>query len=315
MKFMNHKGISLSGLTLITFSLVLTGCGFVGFNGTGLLGQAFSGDYGPPQVVGQIESSEIKESSGLSASECQDVLWTHNDAGNEPLIYGMDLQGRHVGTWKVPNAASVDWESIATFKEKSGKCSLLIGDIGDNDANRSDTAIYRIPEPAISAETAKSTGKSPFISAEAERLSFKYPDGSKNAETLLVHPRTGNIYILTKMESGPSQIHRLKPVFGSEQTTEKIGEITLPSKPAGLLTGGSFSPDGTRVMLCDKKYGYELVLNNETDPEAIWRQAPAVVDLGERKQGEGVSYGRDGYSLFASSEKKNTPLIRIERKK
>jgi hypothetical protein len=39
-----------------------------------------------------------------------------------------------------------------------------------------------------------------------------------------------------------------------------------------------------------------------------------AVDLGDREQGEGVSYSRDGRSLFASSEKKNSPLFLIERR-
>jgi hypothetical protein len=32
-------------------------------------------------------------------------------------------------------------------------------------------------------------------------------------------------------------------------------------------------------------------------------------NVGDRKQGEGVSYGRDGLTLYASSEKKNAPLF------
>src|SRR5688572_21836661 len=62
---------------------------------TTAVASASSPDYGRPQVVGKIELADIKESSGLSASECQDVLWTHNDAGNNPLIYAMNLQGKH----------------------------------------------------------------------------------------------------------------------------------------------------------------------------------------------------------------------------
>ena len=67
-------------------------------------------------------------------------------------------------------------------------------------------------------------------------------------------------------------------------------------------------------MLCDLDGGYELVLpEGATDADAIWQQTPQAVDLGDRKQGEGVSYGRDGRSLFASSEKKNSPLYLITR--
>lgn len=308
---------SAAVLSVAVSAVFVLGCGFNGIGTAEFVESARSKDYGPPQIVGRIEYSGIKESSGLSASECQDVLWTHNDAGNEPIVYAMDLQGRHLGAWRVPGVESIDWESIATFTEPSGQCSLLIADIGDNDKERESVTIYRIPEPAVSAETARSSSKAPLVAAKAEVLNFKYANGPQNAETVLVHPKTGNIYVLTKMDSGPSQVNRLRPEFGSNAvvTAEKVAELSFPAKPPGLITGGSFSPDGTRVMLCDVENGYEMVLTGSDDPEAIWRQPVAVVDLGERKQGEGVSYGRDGYTLYASSEKKNTPIIRIQRTK
>lgn len=276
-----------------------------------------SSDYGPAAVVGQIESADIRESSGLSASECQDVLWTHNDAGGEPIIFAMGLTGKHLGAWKLPDVNSVDWESIATFRDASGKCLLLIGDIGDNDEKRRDLAIYRIPEPVVSEETSRSSAASPLTAAAPEVLRFTYAGGPANAETLLVHPTSGFIYIVTKVKKGPAAVHKLEPRFGGEtaHTTANVADISVPAKPEGLITGGSFSPDGKRVMLCDVKNGYELVLpDGAADPDAIWTQRATVVDLGERKQGEGVSYGRDGRSVYASSERKNTPITRIERK-
>ncbi len=283
---------------------------------SGFLAEAQASGYSVPIAVGKIEAEDIKESSGLSASECQDVLWTHNDAGNDAFVFAMTPEGRHMGTWRVGNTSNVDWESIATYKGPDGKCSLLIGDFGDNDENRSDIAIYRVTEPAVSAETSTSTSRNPLQTEPAEILRFAYPDGPKNAETILVHPKTGDIYVLTKNKKGPSEVHRLKPEFGkiSVVLTEKVAEISVPSTPPGLLTGGSISPDGKRVMVCDVKNGYELVLpDGIADPDAIWHQKPVIVNLGERKQGEGVSYGRDGISLYASSEKKNTPIILVKR--
>src|SRR5688572_4859000 len=80
-------------------SLFVLGCtGMSSY--TGLLSSLDSG-YSAPMIVGKLEAPDIKESSGLTASECQDVLWTHNDAGNGPLIFAMDLQGKHLGAWQV----------------------------------------------------------------------------------------------------------------------------------------------------------------------------------------------------------------------
>jgi hypothetical protein len=276
-----------------------------------------SAEYGPPVMVGKIETPDITESSGLSASECQDVLWTHNDAGNAPLIFAMDTTGKHLGTWKVEGSNSVDWESIATHRDASGKCFLLIADFGDNDERRESVEIYRVAEPRASAETSSSSAASPLTTERVEVMRYTYSDGSQNAETILVHPKSGDVYIVTKEKSGPAGVHRIAQQYGRPEIlkTEKVAEVSVPSTPEGLLTGGSFSPDGTRLMLCDKKGGYEFVLPaGAAGIDDIWKQKPIPVNVGDRKQGEGVSYGRDGVSLYASSEKKHAPLYVIKRK-
>ena len=273
--------------------------------------------YGSPVVAGRVETDDIKESSGLSASECQDVLWTHNDSGNDALVYAMSTEGRHLGTWRVDGAQNVDWESIATYKGQDGRCFLVLGDIGDNDETRSQVELYRVPEPVTSPETASSDSAAPLATEPAQTMLFSYPDGSNDAETVLVHPWTGDIYVVTKKKSGPAGVFKMAPAFGTggAATAEKVADVSVPSTLEGHLTGGSISPDGRRVMLCDLEGGYELVLpDGEVDPDAIWGQEPQAVDLGDRKQGEGVSYGRDGLSLFASSEKKNSPLYVITRR-
>jgi len=300
-----------SGVVVCLIGLFVTSCGET------LMSAPVSSDYAAPVVAGNIEADDIKESSGLAASECQDVLWTHNDAGNDAFIFAMGLDGKHLGTWRVEGARNTDWESIASAKDAGGKCFLIIGDIGDNDEARSELEIYRVPEPTASAETAQAHLANPLRTAPAEMTKFTYADRKNNAETILAHPQTGDIYVVTKKKNGPASVYKIKPAFGSPTSVkaEKIADVSVPSKPEGLLTGGSISPDGKRVMLCDLKSGYELVMpEGASNPDAIWTQKAQVVDLGARKQGEGVSYGRDGVSLYASSEKKNSPLFLIKRK-
>jgi hypothetical protein len=47
--------------------------------------------------------------------------------------------------------------------------------------------------------------------------------------------------------------------------------------------------------------------------DEIWKQKPAVIDLGERKQGEAVTYTTDGRSIIATSEGKNAVLYQVDR--
>jgi hypothetical protein len=308
---MRNSSVSSVGVLFLLIGMLSTSCG------GSLAPAAMASDYSTPVMIGRIETDEIKESSGLTASECQDILWTHNDAGNGPFIYAMSLEGKHLGTWQVEGARNTDWESITSQKDPSGKCWLIIGDIGDNAEERSELEVYRIAEPVPSAETARSNGANPLRTEPAQVTKFSYPDGRNNAETILIHPPTGDIYVVTKKRSGKAGAYRIKPAFGDPTVVkaEKVADIAVPAKPEGLLTGGSISPDGKRVMLCDVKNGYELVLpEGAANFDAIWTQKFTVVDLGDRKQGEGVSYGRDGISLYASSEKKNAPLFLIKRK-
>ncbi len=272
--------------------------------------------YAKPVEIGSIEDQDVQESSGLTASQCQDVLWTHNDSGGEAVIFAMDTEGGHLGTWQIPGAQVVDWEAIATFKDASGKCSLIIGDIGDNDAARAALTVYRVTEPVLSADTARSDSENPLQTEPAQVMQFRYPDGNSNAETLMVRPQSGELYVVTKKESGPAGVYQIAPEFGTGTTVtgDKLADMSVAANPEGLFTDGAMSPDGRRVMLCDVQGGYELILpDGETDPDAVWRQQPTPVDLGDREQGEGVTYSRDGLSVYASSEGEEPPLYLIKR--
>ncbi len=273
---------------------------------------AVSSVYEKPKTAGHFEDPAIRESSGIAASPCQaDVFWTHNDSGDGAFVFAVDKRGHSRGTFHVANAKNIDWEDIAVTKDKSGKCHLYIAEIGDNNSKRDEVAIYRVPEPTVSV---KDDGQRETEPASVFR--FRYPDGPHNAETLLANPATGVLYVLTKRFDGPSGIFRLIPNFDSPDvaTAEKIGEIAVPSIPNGLLTGGSVAPDGLRVMLCDYTNGYELVLpDGDQNFEDIFKQKPTVIDLGERKQGEGITYSADGRSVLVSSEKKGAPINEISR--
>lgn len=272
--------------------------------------QRFSDKYEKPQVVGKLESAEITESSGIVASKCsQNVFWTHNDSGHENEIFALDAKGKNLGKWKVAGAKNTDWEDIATFKNDIGECFLYIGDIGNNTRKRGEMTIYLVKEPKVS--------DSKRITETAQTIKFEYPDMRHDAETLLVHPVSGDIYVLSKRLSGASAVYKLKSNFNSEKTNtlEKIADFSVPAVPNGFLTGGDISPDGKRVVICDYFNAYEIVLPEKSNNfDEIWTQKPNVIELGTREIGEAVSYSADGNSIFATSEKKNSPLIEVKRK-
>ena len=274
--------------------------------------------YGPVSKLGVVEDDAINESSGVVVSRCNpDILWTHNDSGDDAFIYAMHMNGSRAGTWKIPNAQNFDWEDIATTEDKDGKCYLYIGEIGDNNRKRDSYAVYKIREPNVIDEDASSSKSNPRTSEQPEVLRFTYPDGRHNAETLMVHPVSGDIYIVTKRVSGPSAVYKLKGNFrqNSRSLAEKVADISFPAVPNGFITGGDISSDGTRVAICDYSAVYELVIPTESaNFDAIWSSAISIIDVGSRSVGEAIAYSLDGRSLILTSEGRNKPILVVSRK-
>lgn len=311
---MSYSNISKFAAFVIAFAAVASGCTSKARGSHPAVENAV---YAEPRVVGRIANPDIIEASGLAASKCQPgVFWTHNDSGDGPYIYALNERGDNLGTWRVSGARNIDWEDIATFKDAAGKCYVYTGDIGDNKLQRETHTIYRVPEPAVTAASAGTTGTTAAQTEPAEALEYTYPDGGQNAETMLVHPVTGDIYVLSKSRDKPSGVYRLPAGFGgSGVRAAKVAELKVPAIPFGLLTGGDVAPDGRSVVVCDYAGGYELRLpEGDKIFDDIWSQKPVEIDLGKRDTGEAVAYSADGTSILATTENQKAPIIKLQRK-
>jgi len=279
---------------------------------------ALSQVYGPPTTISNIKERSITESSGLAASRSTPgAYWTHNDSGDGPFIYAFDTRGDSLGIFRVTGAQAFDWEDMAAGPgPDANKSYLYLGDIGDNNEARDEVVVYRVPEPALSATTRKLSKVRPGSTEPAEAIRLKYPDGKHDAEALLVHPTTGNIYIVNKVPIANPAVYEAAAPFtiGKLVVMRRIGEIHVPSIFGGVITGGSISPDGRRVALCDYFQGYEIVLPaGSRDFNELWKQKMIGFDLGKRKQGESITYRLDGKAFLATSEGKQSPLIQVLR--
>ncbi|MGI8555480.1 MAG: hypothetical protein ACR2LT_03885, partial [Pyrinomonadaceae bacterium] len=236
----NITKISASVIFIFAVCLIFSACySILPKNAKAVSDDDKSKDYNPPKVVGTIDSKEITESSGITASQCnQNILWTHNDSGDDALIFALDLKGKKLGTWQVAGAKNIDWEDIAETKNANGECFLYLGDIGGNTSLRDKFTIYKVKEPTVSGTaTTDSSRKNPLVTEQSQAIEIQYPDKRHDAETLMVHPQTGDIYILTKRLTEPSTVYRLRAGYdlGKTSTLEKIIDFTVPAVPYGFL--------------------------------------------------------------------------------
>jgi hypothetical protein len=275
--------------------------------------------YGAPATLGRIDDRAIGESSGLAASRRNPgVLWTHNDSDDDPFVYCVDLRARTCGVWRVTGAEAFDWEDMAVGPGPGGAgSSLYMGDIGDNLDQRTEIVVYRVPEPAAGEGVPAAPRSAPAATARADALRLRYPDGPRNAEALLVHPVTGDLYVVSKEAAGANVYKATAPVDPKSVTTlTRVTTLQLPaaSGQSELVTGGDISPDGRRVALCTYTRAYELEVPASGGFDTVWSQRPTPVTLGFRLQGEAIAYRLDGRALLTTSEIFPSPLQQVERR-
>jgi hypothetical protein len=262
--------------------------------------------FGPPVLRGQIVDERVGESSGLVASRRDPGrLWTHNDSDTPPMLFCVEADGTSCGGWTVAGATNVDWEDIAAGPgPDAGVRYLYIGDIGDNTQSRADVVVYRVVEPTVTASDRDGTTAT---TAPATAIRLRYDDGPHNAESLMVHPVTGDIYVVVK-EVGDSTVYRAAPGDG---ILTRVGTLGLGL--FGLATGADISPDGRRVAVCTPVGGYELTLADGAPFDSIWDGEARPVTFPALDQGEGIAYRLDGDALFVSSEGYPSPLYELPR--
>src|SRR5262245_1193009 len=282
-----------------------------------------SSGYGAPVHLVNLENQDIKESSGIAASRRNaNIFWTHNDSGDGPFIYAFDRQGKHRGVWRVAGARAIDWEDMAVGPgPRRGQSYLYLGDIGDNSKERDQITVYRVAEPRITPKDSSSTAQKPRETEAADVIRLKYPDGKYDAEALLIHPLTGDLYIITKIRGAPARLYKLRapaPKSGVS-TLSYVGEFRFPNQCQGFITGGDSSPDGRRVIISDYLGACELILPGKRGIafDKIWKQSPLPVNIGGfpgvRRQGEAICYRADGLAILATSEGLPCPLIEVVR--
>jgi hypothetical protein len=254
------------------------------------------------RVTGEVTDPSATELSGLARSRTQrDVLWSHNDSGAGPELYGLRTDGRVAAYPQVAGAQAVDWEDIATGPGAHGSAVLYIGDIGDNAAARPTIDVYRVAEPKVGDA----------VTAQAARLTLRYPDRPHDAEALLVDPIRGDLVVVTKFIGG-ARAYRTS-------ARARAGTYTLtagPSVDLSFVTAGDVSADGRVVVL----RGYDRVgvwvRRGRERLTTTLARAPCAspTSLIGEGQGEAIALDRRGTSFVTVPEGSPATLRRYAPK-
>jgi hypothetical protein len=235
-----------------------------------------SGPHG--HEVARLSDPAIAEASDLVVQD--GLFFTTNDSGDTGRVFSIDSAGRTVGVTHWSDDPH-DTEALAP----GGPGFVWVGDIGDNVARRHSVTIARVPVGRGDRDVHPTTYR------------LTYPDGPRDAETLVRDPETGRLYIASKNLFGgvlyavPEHLDASRP-----NPLRAVGRV-VP-----VATDGAFFPDGRH-----------LVVRNYTS--AVVYAWPSLQPVGSfrlprQRQGEGIAVAGDG-RVYLSSEGRRSPVLEL----
>ena len=239
-------------------------------------------------IVTSFVDDRIDESSGLVIAEsgrrgAQPVTFaTTNDSGDAGRLYVVEAstgETVRVVDW---SEAPTDVEALAPAEEGV----VWVGDIGDNGSSRESIEVARVS----------------LTSGDAASYELVYPDGAHDAETLLAHPVTQRLYVVTKSLLGGAVYSAPQRLRSDRANQLRRVETVGPGAIGRLVTDGAFSADGRSVVL--RTYTRARVLRMPG-----WRVVEDI-ELPSQPQGEALALDRTG-RIYLSSEGRGQPILRV----
>lgn len=230
--------------------------------------------------------SPLKESSGLALSKTfPHHRYEINDSGNDGVVYLVEPDNDITKTIRI-KAGGTDFESLDAGPCGDDHC-IYVADTGNNFGLRDKLRLIRFREESPEQQ-------------EILDLSFPKTIGS---EALLVHPKTGDIYLLSG--STPSELYKIPAgvPWNQEWTPEFVGKAVF-GNPGGAV----FSPDGKEIFILGS-WGLGHIPWEKAIGGDLKKDLEPVETVGFH-QPEAVAVTEGGHVIYTSETSKLHPNFR-----
>ena len=270
-------------------------------------------DFRPLAEKPKLQAPAITEASGMAISSADPrFMWIVNDSGGTPDVHLAGTDGTYRGKVTLKDTKNTDWEDLASF-QLDGSNYLLVADTGDNNAKRDFCTLHILREPKLPAD-----GTNLAATAEpAWQIQFRYEAGPRDCEAVAVDAKAGKIILVSK-RTNPPEVHELPlrpPAKRGILTAKRLGTTEVKSPLDSLIpfrnqpTGLDITADGSLAAVITY-YGVFLFPRK---PDESWTEAfakpPAVLPPHLLGQAEAVAFSKDGKSIHAISEGRNSPIV------
>jgi hypothetical protein len=256
------------------------------------------------EACAHLNAAAIAECSGIVHSrQYPGVFWVHNDSGDMPRLFAVDLEGTLLREVHATGADNVDWEDIAA----DDRGHLYIGDFGNNRNTRTDLVIYVIEEPNPRADAPDSMLTVPVI----RRIPFHFPEQrafpdptDRNYDCEALFWDDGNLYLLTKHRSDTRTVlYRIPQDGEAPRAAERLGEYDIGSQ----VTAADLSADGDRLVVLSYQYIHVFERPARGDDFLAGRSRRVLI---EGRQCEGICF--DGENILITNEQREVFCLQLE---
>ena len=181
---------------------------------------------------------EVRETSGLFFYN--GCLWTHNDSGGKPILYGLDTTTFEVVQQiALVNAKNKDWEDVCTDGE-----NVYVGDFGNNKGKRKNLRIYTFPLKDIPKEGNVSITVDSIRFSFGDQTEFKHEKQQHDYDCEAMFATDDYLYLFSKgWATGTTRLYRLSKTPGTQ-----VAEVVNGFDSQGLITGADYDRE-SRILV------------------------------------------------------------------
>ncbi|MCB9224926.1 MAG: SdiA-regulated domain-containing protein [Crocinitomicaceae bacterium] len=241
--------------------------------------------------------TNMYETSGIELYKNKYLL-THNDSGNKPELFILDLKGVFLRKITLTNVKNIDWEDI-TIDDHG---NVYIADIGNNTNERKAVFIYKIKAKDIESSV-KETEVDIIQVKYEDQTEFPPKEDNLNYDAEAMFWKDDSLFILTKCRTVPFTGRSYVYGFPAKKGSYKV-------KPSGhiqfcdagwrscSLTAADYDPATNTIVAL--LYG-KLCIIKDFKKNRFWEGDITTYNLGGIKQREGVCFGEKN-TLYMTDE-------------
>ncbi|WP_070138015.1 hypothetical protein [Crocinitomix algicola] len=242
--------------------------------------------------------NDLEETSGLILYQDKYFI-THNDSGNEPEIYILNLKGELIKTIALEDAKNRDWEDIT----QDDKGRVYLGDFGNNSNNREKCHIYILPSDFMKHKKVK-----------PKKITFSYEDQKNyppkktkmNFDCEAFIWKEGFLYLFTKCRTKPftgeSRVYKIDP-NDDKQKADYIGSIYLCQSGWKLCSVTAADYHAASNSLALLTYTKLYIITNFKENE-FWNGDIRSYSLPLIKQREAICFDKENLLYSTDEERK-----------